>query len=926
MAVYNDGTVTIRTDVDTKGIKTGVSNIKSQLNGLSGTVKKIGGLIAAAFAVKQVLAFSKACIDLGSDLAEVQNVVDVTFGNMSNEIDRFAKNAATQFGLSELSAKQYTSTIGAMLKSMGFVGPELVDMSEKMAGLAGDMASFYNLDTDEAFQKIRSGISGETEPLKQLGVNLSEANLEQFRLAQGMTTAYSKMNQQEKALLRYNYLLSVTSDAQGDFARTSGSWANQTRILSLQLQSIKADLGQGLINVLTPALKVINSMIIGLAKLASAFKAFTQLLTGTKGDTAPSSGKALAETADDYSSAADAAAEYADATDKSTKATKKAAKENDRYLSGLDHIQTYQSNKTADNTTPTPASTSGSVPAPVDFGSLAQGETVLDKVDQKLQKLVDNIKAAVKPTADALQNLWNNGLKKFGEFSWQALQDFYAHFLVPVGKWVLGEGIPRFVNALNDGLMKVNWAKINKALADLWDALAPFAINVGEGLLWLWEHVLVPLGTWTMNEVVPRFLKTIELAIKAVNAVVEALKPLWSWFWENVLKPVANWTGGAFLKIWDGINEALEVFGKWCKDHPQIVEAITVAVISFFAAWKIMSLVSQIGTFISTIGNMISVLGGLKGVIGIVTSGFNPWIAIIGAAITAGILLWKNWDTISAKAKEIWGAISGYLKTTIETIKKNFSDSIESIKGVFSKGWTAIKTTASNAWTGIKGLLSGAWNGIKSTASSIFGALGTTLSTAWSSMKTAASNAWSGISGTVGGFFRTLSQGAETMGSKISGAISGAFQKAAGVIKTPINGIIGLMNGLIGGLVAGINLAIGALNKIQVTVPRWVPVYGGKKFGFNLSTITAPRIPYLATGAVIPPNAPFAAVLGDQKQGTNIETPEKLMRQIFREEMQRSNSKYEFKAMLNRRVLFDEIITEGRMRQQMSASNPFELA
>ena len=114
---------------------------------------------------KALLDFGKDAIQAASDLEEVQNVVDVTFGDDAAKIEKWAKAAGTQFGLTETQAKKFTSTLGAMMKSAGLAGPEIVDMSTDLAGLAADMASFYNLDFDTAFQKIRSGISGETEPL-----------------------------------------------------------------------------------------------------------------------------------------------------------------------------------------------------------------------------------------------------------------------------------------------------------------------------------------------------------------------------------------------------------------------------------------------------------------------------------------------------------------------------------------------------------------------------------------------------------------------------------------------------------------------------------------------------------------------------------------------------------------------------------------
>lgn len=117
----------------------------------------------------------------------MQNVVDVTFGQGASKINAWAKTTASAFGISELSAKQYSGTMGAMLKSMGLTTDASLNMSQKITELAGDLASFYNLDVDDAFTKIRSGISGETEPLKQLGINMSVANLEAYAMSKGIT-------------------------------------------------------------------------------------------------------------------------------------------------------------------------------------------------------------------------------------------------------------------------------------------------------------------------------------------------------------------------------------------------------------------------------------------------------------------------------------------------------------------------------------------------------------------------------------------------------------------------------------------------------------------------------------------------------------------------------------------------------------------
>ena len=196
-----------------------------------------------------------------SDLVEVQNVVDVAFGANADSINKWSRTALTQFGLNELSAKQFAGTMGAMLKSSGLTGDAVAGMSMKIAELAGDMASFYNLDPTEAFTKLRSGISGETEPLKQLGINMSVANLEAYALSQGLKVKYNDMSQAAQMTLRYQYLLQATADAQGDFARTSQTFANQQRLAEENTKKLSASIASLLLPALTMGYQVMNAGI-----------------------------------------------------------------------------------------------------------------------------------------------------------------------------------------------------------------------------------------------------------------------------------------------------------------------------------------------------------------------------------------------------------------------------------------------------------------------------------------------------------------------------------------------------------------------------------------------------------------------------------------------------------------------------------------
>jgi hypothetical protein len=231
-----------------------------------GTIAKgvfIGSIAAKGVEVlgNKIFETGQKGLKLASDLAEVQNVVSKTFGDNENKINDWAQKALGSFGLTELQAKQFNGTLGAMMKSSGITGDKLVTMSEKLTGLAGDFSSFYNLSSDDAFEKIRAGISGETEPLKQLGINMSVANLQAYALSKGIKTSYDKMDQASQVALRYGYLMSVSSDAQGDFANTQGSFANQTRLLTANFDKLAASAATKLLPIATKGIQKANDFI-----------------------------------------------------------------------------------------------------------------------------------------------------------------------------------------------------------------------------------------------------------------------------------------------------------------------------------------------------------------------------------------------------------------------------------------------------------------------------------------------------------------------------------------------------------------------------------------------------------------------------------------------------------------------------------------
>lgn len=780
-----DGTIIIDTLIDTKGFQKGSVNLQSQFGKLAGAAKKLGLALGGAFAVGKIVQFGKEAIELGSDLSEVQNVVDVTFGSLNSTIDSFARNAITQFGLSELSAKRYASTMGAMLKSMGLTTEQAAAMSMEITGLAGDMASFYNLSGDDAFAKLRAGISGETEPLKQLGINLSVANLEQYALAQGITKTYNAMTEQEKALLRYNYLLSVTSDAQGDFARTSNSWANQTKILAEQFNSLKATIGQGLINVLTPVLTVINTILAGLQAVANAFRQFTALLFGDAGGVA----QQAQDIASGFNDAAGGASDLAGETGK-------AAKEARKFLAGFDEITKVSEKSSSGGSGGGGAGGIGGV----DFGGIDLGgsEPVEDNISPQIQAIVGKCLQLIAP------------------------------------------------------LKEIDFAPLKESLASLGGAFGALGAMIVSGLEWAWFNILVPLAGWVIEDALPASIDLLSAALNFLLVVIEGLQPLASWLWESFLKPISEWSGDLIVGSIVLLTEALNGFSEWVTANQGTVNAITITLGIFMALWKATDLIM----WIDAAGGVTKILKDLTAVLKANTiaklANKAEDIAIIALYLKDYIVAFAGFISNIAKSTAAWVA---------NTAAKVASTAAEWAQIAATTAWNAICAAATAVTTAFGAAMAFLTSpiGLVVVAITALIAIIVLLVKNWDTVKAVASQVWDGIKqvwGNVSSWFKT----------KVLDPLSKGF-------KGVVNSIIGFLNGMISGLCSGINAAIKAINKLNVTVPDWIPGIGGKRFGFNLKTVSAPKIPYLAKGAVIPPNAPFLAMLGDQKHGTNIEAP-----------------------------------------------------
>lgn len=904
-----DGSVIIDTRMDTTGVQNGVSAIKQSFNGLGSAVKKIGLLIGGAFAVGKLVQFGKECVELGSDLAEVQNVVDVTFTTMSDKVNEFAKNAMTSAGLSETMAKRYVGTFGAMSKSFGFSEAQAYDMSTALTQLTGDVASFYNISQDLAYIKLKSVFTGETETLKDLGVVMTQSALDQYALANGYGKTTSAMTEQEKVALRLAFVQKQLSAASGDFIRTSDSWANQVRVMQLQLQSLKATVGQGLINIFAPVLKVINVLLGKLATLANAFKSFTELITGKKSSGQTSGGGAgltgnaggVQDTADAYGQAADNAGKLADSTEDVADATKDAAKAAKGYLSPLDEINRYSiqdASSTASKTPSTSGSGSGggtSLPSAVsnvDYGKVAEGETALDKISKSAEKLAKLLKRLWKPFQDA----W----KKEGKNTISAAQialSGIAKLAKSVGRslvevWTNGTGTTMLTTMLRiaQNVLKTI-GNIASGFADAWNKNnvgTQIIQNIANALVVVMqfiERIAADTATWAANLDFYPLLESISNLTSAFAPILESIGNVLEWIYNNIVLPMLKWV------IEVGLPTVINLVSKvatFLADHQSIVEAFGAALIGAFAAAKIAGLASIIIKNVSGIAmaakgliSLITGTGGIMGGIKAIATAIGPggvFVLAVGACIAIGVLLYKNWDKIKEMAGKVWDWISNKTRRFVEDIGNK-------LRGLATK-----------------------------------------MTTIWGNIKASAHQKWNAIWSTVSGFAERIKNAIVDKFTSVKNTVVDVFNGMRDAIRSVLNNIISVVNGAI----SKVNGVVSAIESAFSFGPWKVPTpFGSKTIGFKATFPRVPTVPYLAKGAVIPPRSEFLAVLGDQKQGNNIETPEALLRKIVREEtggQRTGGGSYRFTAQINRRTLFDEMMKEAQMRRDTSGRNPFEMA
>lgn len=263
--------INVKFSVDLKQFSTEMQNAARQLDRFGKQMTQIGQSMSV-FVTAPLLAAGAASVKLASDFQESLNKVDVAFGSTAGQVKNFAQQALTQFGIAEGTALDMAATFGDMATSMGLPQAEAANMSTSLVGLAGDLASFKNIGIDQAMTALNGVFTGETESLKMLGVVMTEANLQAFALSKGIKTQVKDMDQASKVNLRYAYIMEMTKNAQGDFARTGGGAANQMRIFQESMKQLGQQFGAVILPHFTKLITGLNGMISGFSKLSDGTK------------------------------------------------------------------------------------------------------------------------------------------------------------------------------------------------------------------------------------------------------------------------------------------------------------------------------------------------------------------------------------------------------------------------------------------------------------------------------------------------------------------------------------------------------------------------------------------------------------------------------------------------------------------------------
>lgn len=623
-------------------------NAKGLKASLAGSLKS---LLAMA-SVGAIVGLAKQMLELSSDLTEVQNVVETAFPNMTAEIDAWAKNSIEKFGLSEKTIKEYASTLGLMTESMGLTEKQAFTLGTNLAQLTGDLASMYNKDSDDVFTNVKAGIiQGRANSMASLGIVLSEANIQAWLLEKGLNADYSAMSSNEKVIARYNYILEQTTKIQGDFTKTSGTWANQTRILRQNLEKLGAELGEMLVTVLLPLLQTLNKIISMLIEATKYLKEFLANTFGIKWQKAESSSSGISDGLD----------EIADSADEANKA-----------MSKLTNGPFSELHKLAGDTKGAGSSIAESLGLgsyDVNFTDEKQNNKFADfieKIKKKIEELLDRFKW-IKEILDYIYRIIILPIITRFQLLWKLLQDIAHTIFDP------------FIE--NWEKIKEVAGKVYEAMKPVFDAVAEFVEGACQDLLNFYDEHIHP-----MFEAIESFLSTLmSEGLDKINEkmpqIQEHLQNVSDWI-NDTLKPAFDEVLGYLGDIFDDLKQLFEYMEQQVPSLILLLGGLATLfldVIGPAVTWVV-------NNIIDTFSNAVEVIRGIVGlIIDVITGNFEN-LGVDLYYILDGVIS-ELWDLIGNFVTNLGQTFQNVVNTIIDGINMitsldlghlNFMDSVTS--------------------------------------------------------------------------------------------------------------------------------------------------------------------------------------------------------------------------------------------------------
>lgn len=888
MAGSYDGSVRISTQLNTNNFTNGISHMRNAVGRLGSSVGGLIKTLGVGLSVAGLVALGKEAVGLASDMQEVQNVVDTAFESMSYKMEKFADTAITQFGISKLSAKQMGSTFMAMGRAMVGSMEEASDMAVALTGRAADMASFYNKTAEETATALKSIYTGETETLKEYGVVMTEVNLQEYAYQQGIRKKLAAMTQAEKVQLRYNYVMEQTALAAGDFARTSDSWANQTRILKEQFKELLSVMGTGLITVLTPVVKFLNTILAQLIAIAKQIGAVLSRLLGISIPTADSG--RFVQNLTDAAGGADALAEGIDAAGKAA----------NKALAPFDKLNVLSQNEGGKGSG---AGAGGGLEMP----DLEMDESEVSEVDE-LSSALDNVLRSLKPVFDWFKKLKDLFVKGFFDGLGESWKDRIAD---------IEESARNIIKTLREiftdpGVVAAAKGMIEKivyALGQVTGSVASVGITIAQNLIGGIDKYLAQNKEFLKQKLISVFDITGDIALLVGEACAAIAYIFEAFGSENGQQLTANIIGIFNNTILSLLELALE-FGRdilGCIIQPIVdnKEELRVALDGLLGVAAEAS-----GTVLNAINDTFEKMNEIY------DKYFKPFFGSIKTGLSE----------LLAKFLEFW---NGYMQPILDEWAKMFDELwVEHLQPMIDNFLDLIGKVVE--------ALTMMWeNTIKPLIAWLIEVLAPAVADVWDiiagivdQVVTFIADAINGIIEIVEGVIDILLGIAQGDWQRVWDGFAEVIDGVVGIIKGFINNFIGIIEGMANAAVAAINAMIRAINTINFTVPDWIPGVGGNAVGFNLSEVGKVSIPRLADGAVIRGGDPFMAILGDQRHGqTNIETPLPTMVKAFKQAMAESGGmgggEYTFVAQIDGKTIFEETVRQDVLYRNRTGHSRF---